>query len=208
MARIKICGITTPEQALMAAQAGADAIGLVFYEPSPRNLSIELAQAICDALPPFVTTVGLFVNPEKQWLKDIIAAVPFDLIQFHGDEGEPFCAQFNKPYVKAIRMRSNVDLIAQCQTFYSSRGILLDTFVAGQPGGTGQTFDWSKIPKSLPKPIILAGGLTPENVGSAVAQVKPWAVDVSGGVESAKGVKDRELINAFIRGVHGVSEHV
>ena len=201
MVKVKICGITSVAQAEMVVQAGADAIGLVFYDPSPRAIDIARAQAICAILPPFVTAVGLVVNPASDWLHALLDQVPIDLIQFHGDETEPFCKQFNKPYIKAIRVQQNMDLTSLSQTFNSSRGILLDTYVPGQPGGTGQSFDWDLIPKSMSKPLILAGGLNPDNVAQAVARVKPWAVDVSGGVEQSKGVKDQRLVNAFISGV-------
>ena len=201
MVKVKICGITSVAQAEMVVQAGADAIGLVFYDPSPRAVDIARAQAICEILPPFVTAVGLVVNPDGDWLHALLDQVPIDLIQFHGDETEPFCKQFNKPYIKAVRVQQNMDLTSLGQTFNSSRGILLDTYVPGQPGGTGQSFDWDLIPKSMSKPLILAGGLNPENVAQAIARVKPWAVDVSGGVEQIKGVKDQRLVNAFISGV-------
>jgi phosphoribosylanthranilate isomerase len=204
--RIKICGITNIQDSLDAASAGADAIGLVFYQPSPRNIQIQQAKMILAALPPFVTSVGLFVDPAPDFISNILHELQLDLLQFHGDETEHQCSIYGVPYIKAIRMREGVDLARQCQTFHSSRGILLDTFVAGQAGGTGQTFDWKQIPQNLDKPIILAGGLNPSNVADAVRQVKPWAVDVSGGVEQSKGKKDNTLIQAFITGVHSVSE--
>ncbi|MCP5015882.1 MAG: phosphoribosylanthranilate isomerase [Ketobacter sp.] len=204
--RVKICGITNLEDALAACGAGADALGFVFYEPSPRNIDIQTAKSILEQLPPFVSTVGLFVNADPGFLRSVLEAVPLDLLQFHGDESEAECSAWGRPYIKAIRMKAGTDLAAQCQTYHSSRGILLDTFVAGQPGGTGQTFNWHAVPKGLSKPIVLAGGLDPSNAADAVRQVRPWAVDVSGGVEAAKGKKDNALMQAFITGVHSVSK--
>ncbi len=213
--RVKICGITNGADAIAAAELGADAIGLVFYEPSPRNVSIETAAKIIEALPALVTTVGLFVNASRQFIGDVLQRVPLDLLQFHGDESEPECSSYGRPYIKAIRMQEGVDLHQLCQTFASSRGILLDAFVPGQAGGTGQTFDWSAIPAKLSKPVILAGGLDPANIANAVSSVRPWAVDVSGGVEQEswqgdekiilKGKKDAARIRAFIEGVNSVS---
>lgn len=206
MTRVKICGITNMEDALAAADAGADALGFVFYGPSPRNIELDKAKTILAKLPPFVSTVGLFVNADPAFLESALERLPLDLLQFHGDESEQECSRWGKPYIKAIRMKEGVDLVEQCQTYHSSRGILLDTFVAGQPGGTGRVFDWQSIPQGLSKPIVLAGGLAPSNVADAVNQVNPWAVDVSGGVEATKGKKDHALIKAFITGVHSVSE--
>ncbi|MVF12464.1 phosphoribosylanthranilate isomerase [Ketobacter sp. MCCC 1A13808] len=213
--RVKICGITNLDDALAAAQAGADAIGLVFYPQSPRNVSIEQARQIVTALPAFTSSVGLFVNAEPSFISSVLQQVPLDLLQFHGDEPEPECSGYGRPYIKAIRMQEGVDLVHLCQTFGSSRGILLDTFVAGKAGGTGQVFDWSRVPPQLPKPIILAGGLDPSNIAKAVTNVRPWAVDVSGGVELVvgqgkeqiikKGKKDAERIRSFIEGVNSVS---
>ena len=204
--RVKICGITRPEDALAAARAGADAIGFVFYGPSPRNVAPEQAAAIVRNLPPFVTTVGLFVDAPVEWVETVMHTVPLDLLQFHGDEPESYCSRFRTPYIKAIRMRDDIDLHQQARLYHSSRGLLLDTFVAGTAGGTGLTFDWARIPKDLAKPVILAGGLTPANVADAIKQVAPWAVDVSGGVEQGKGIKDSALIDAFMQGVHSGSQ--
>lgn len=206
MTRVKICGITNIEDALAAVHAGADALGFVFYESSPRNINIASAKAILAELPPFVSSVGLFVNASDDFLKAVLQQVPLDMLQFHGDETEAECRRWNRPYIKAIRMKDGIDLAAQCHTYHSSRGILLDTFVAGTPGGTGQAFNWEKVPQSLGKPVVLAGGLDPSNVAAAIHQVQPWAVDVSGGVEASKGKKDHALIKAFITGVHSVSE--
>ena len=205
MTRVKICGITNLEDGLQAAQAGADALGFVFYGPSPRNVEVDRAASIIAALPPFVTSVGLFVDAEPEFIEQVIKATGLDLLQFHGDEPESQCAQYGVPYIKALRMRPDVDLARQCHTFASSRGILLDAYVPGKAGGTGQTFDWSQIPQQLDLPIVLAGGLDPSNVQTAIQTVRLWAVDVSGGVEQAKGKKDPALVSAFIEGVHSVS---
>lgn len=199
--RSKICGITRIEDALVAADAGADAIGLVFYGKSPRAVSLQQAQAIIAALPPFVTTVGLFVDASSSELSAILDAVPLDLLQFHGDETPDDCERFQRPYIKALRVQPGVDLAAQIALYSAAAGVLLDTFVAGVPGGTGEAFDWSLVPRGLNVPIILAGGLTPDNVRCAIEQVQPYAVDVSGGVEASKGIKDAEKIRAFTRAV-------
>ncbi len=200
MTRIKICGITRPEDALAAA-SGADAIGLVFYERSPRHVGIAQAAKLAAALPPFVTTVGLFVNADAAFVREALAAVPLDLLQFHGDETPEYCAQFGHPYIKAIRVRAGVDLLQCAADFRGARGLLLDAHVEGTPGGTGATFDWTLIPKRLPLPVILSGGLDAENVAAAIRQVRPYAVDVSSGVEAAKGIKDAAKIAAFINEV-------
>lgn len=201
--RSKICGITRVEDALAAAAAGADAIGLVFYAKSPRAVSVLQAQQIIAALPPFVTTVGLFVDIARAELQQILADVPLDLLQFHGDESLAQCEGYGRPYIKALRVRPADDLVALMGQYPSASGILLDTYVEGVPGGTGLAFDWSLVPQHLPKPVILAGGLTPENVAAAIAAVKPYAVDVSGGVEASKGIKDADKVHAFIREVRG-----
>jgi phosphoribosylanthranilate isomerase len=199
--RSKICGITRIEDALAAARAGADAIGLVFYAKSPRAVDVRQARAIVQALPPFVTTVGLFVNASRCELGEILDAVPLDLLQFHGDETPEECAHYQRPFIKALRVRPGDDLQAQCLRYRQARGILLDTFVPGVPGGTGEAFDWSLVPENLALPVVLAGGLSPENVADAIARVRPYAVDVSGGVEAAKGIKDPLKIQAFVRAV-------
>lgn len=201
--RSKICGITRIEDALAAAEAGADAIGLVFYAKSPRAVTAEQARAIVRALPPFVTTVGLFVNASRCELNEILEVVPLDLLQFHGDETPADCEGYHRPYIKAVRVRPGEDLEAICKQYSGASGILLDTFVAGVPGGTGEAFDWSLVPARLSKPVILAGGLSAANVAQAIAQVQPYAVDVSGGVEAAKGIKDAEKIEAFMQAVRG-----
>ncbi|WP_339444498.1 phosphoribosylanthranilate isomerase [Pseudomonas hunanensis] len=199
--RSKICGITRIEDALAAAEAGADAIGFVFYAKSPRAVDVRQARAIIAELPPFVTTVGLFVNASRCELNEILEVVPLDLLQFHGDETLQDCEGYHRPWIKALRVRPGDDLEAACQLYAGARGILLDTYVPGVPGGTGEAFDWSLVPARLGKPIILAGGLSADNVGQAIAQVKPYAVDVSGGVEQAKGIKDAAKIEAFMKAV-------
>jgi len=186
---------------LAAARLGADAIGLVFYPPSPRYLEVEQAAEIAAALPPFVTTVGLFVNADEQTIADVISRVRIDLIQFHGNECKDYCGLHQRPYIKAVRMSDDVDLDKQLNDFSQARGLLLDTYKAGVPGGTGEQFNWDRVPAHLADKIILAGGLTPENVKDAVAQVHPYAVDVSGGVESAPGKKDTEKMARFIEAV-------
>ena len=201
--RVKICGITRIEDALAAAAAGADAIGLVFYPGSPRAVSVEQAAAIIAALPPFVTTVGLFVDLERVELQQILGRVPLDLLQFHGNETAEQCEGFNRPYIKALRVRPGDDVSARIGAYPGASGILLDTYVEGVPGGTGEAFDWSLVPPAADKPVILAGGLHPENVAAAVARVRPYAVDVSGGVEAGKGIKDAGKISAFVRAARG-----
>jgi phosphoribosylanthranilate isomerase len=197
--RVKICGLTRPEDARAAIQAGADAIGLVFYPPSPRHVTLEQAEAIADLIPPFVTLTGLFVNAEASEVERVLDRVPIDLLQFHGDELPETCEVFRRPYIKALRVRPGLDLKAAHQAYQRARGLLLDTYRPGVPGGTGDTFDWSLIPKALAGQIILAGGLNPDNVAAAVQQVRPYAVDVSGGVEASKGIKDADKIKAFFQ---------
>lgn len=199
--RTKICGITRIEDALAAVEAGADAIGLVFYARSPRAVDVRQARAIVAELPPFVTSVGLFVDAPRCELAEILEAVPLDLLQFHGNESPADCEGHHRPWIKALRVRPGDDLERACQQYSSARGILLDTYVPGVPGGTGEAFDWSLVPPRLSKPIILAGGLSPDNVAQAIRQVRPYAVDVSGGVEQAKGIKDADRIHAFLSAV-------
>lgn len=200
--RVKICGITRLEDARAAIKHGADAIGLVFYAASPRHVSIAQAKAIAEDLPPFITTVGLFVNVTPKNIVKTIESVGLNLLQFHGDETPEECSQYGVPYIKAIRVKSDTNLV-QCEVdFKDAKALLLDTYSEGVMGGTGQVFDWALIPKTLQKPIILAGGLNPENVRQAIEQVHPYAVDVSGGVEASKGIKDAAKIAAFIRGVN------
>lgn len=201
MTRSKICGITRIEDGIAAAQHGADAIGLVFYPPSPRHVSPAQAAAIAAALPPFVTTVGLFVNPDMAEVELVLRSLRLDMLQFHGDESPEFCASFGVPYLKAVRVKPGVDLIQYAIRFRGAKGLLLDAFVEGKAGGTGESFDWKLIPDDLPLPVILSGGLDPENVKAAIKQVEPWAVDVSSGVEASKGIKDAARIAAFMREV-------
>lgn len=197
--RIKICGITRVEDALAAAEAGADAIGLVFYAKSPRAVSVQQARAIVAALPPFVTSVGLFVDASRCELGEILDAVPLDMLQFHGNETAEACSGYHRPYLKALRVKPGDDIAARAAEYPGAAGILLDTYVEGVPGGTGAAFDWSLIPHDLRRPLVLAGGLHAGNVQQAIRQVRPYAVDVSGGVEASKGIKDAEKIRAFIR---------
>ncbi|WP_350404534.1 phosphoribosylanthranilate isomerase [Pseudomonas sp. W17] len=204
--RSKICGITRIEDALAAVAAGADAIGLVFYAKSPRAVNVQQARAIIAALPPFVTSVGLFVNASRCELGEILDAVPLDLLQFHGDESAADCEGYHRPYIKALRVKAGDDIAAACLAYPRASGILLDTYVEGVPGGTGEAFDWSLVPQGLSKPIILAGGLTPDNVVAAIARVRPYAVDVSGGVEQGKGIKDPAKIQAFMQAVRRSNE--
>ncbi len=199
--RTKICGITRVEDALVAAQAGVDAIGLVFYAKSPRAVSMAQAQQIIAALPPFVSTVGLFVNASRSEVDALLSELPLDVLQFHGDETPAECEGFSRPYYRALRMQPGVD-IAQCAAQYTSaQGILLDAWVPGLHGGTGERFDWTMIPNHLAKPLILAGGLNMDNVGQAVQQVQHWAVDVSGGVEISPGIKDADKMRKFLYAV-------
>ncbi len=200
--RVKICGITRVEDALAAVAQGADAIGLVFYAPSPRAVSIEQAAAIAKQIPAFVSVVGLFVNAEESFVKDVIAQVPLDLLQFHGDETPEQCARYGLPFIKAVRVKSDTNLVQCAKDYSASRALLLDTYTEGVAGGTGHVFDWGLIPPDLNKPVVLAGGLTAENVASAIQQVKPYAVDVSGGVEASKGIKDGAKIAAFMQQVY------
>lgn len=200
--RAKICGITRLEDALVAVEHGADAIGLVFYKPSPRYVSIEQAAAISAALPPFVSVVALFVDPTQGEVNAVLSRVRIDVLQFHGEESEVECAQYSLPYLKVIRVKTDTNLIQYAQAYGTAKALLLDTYSEHAVGGTGQVFDWSLIPNNLPVPIILAGGLTPENVNEAVKQVKPYAVDVSGGVETSKGIKNSVKIAAFMAAIH------
>lgn len=199
--RIKICGLTRSQDVQAAVAAGADAIGLVFYPPSPRYVALEQAQMLARSVPPFVTLVGLFVNASPDEVHAVLAAVPIQLLQFHGDEDEAYCRQFGRPYIKVARVQPGLDLLEYAARFPSAQGLLLDAFVDGYGGG-GKTFDWSLIPPQLPLPLILSGGLDAHNVTEAVRAVRPAAVDVSSGVEAAKGIKDAVKITAFIAGVN------
>lgn len=196
--RVKICGITRIEDLRAACDAGADAVGFVFYDKSPRRVSIEAAAALVRAVPPFVQTVGLFVNAEPAQVESVLAAAPLDLLQFHGDETPQACARYGRPWIKAIRVTPETDLLECAADFEAARGLLLDAFVPGVPGGTGERFDWSLIPAGLPLPVVLSGGLDPDNVAEAVRRVRPWAVDVSSGVEASKGIKDAHKVARFV----------
>lgn len=199
--RVKICGITRVEDALVAARLGAHAIGLVFWEQSARYVTPEVAHKIVAALPPFVSAVGVYVDPDPAWVEKTSSVAGLSLLQFHGDESPGFCGQFSLPYIKAIRVRSGIDLLQYATCYANAKGLLLDAYIKDAPGGTGDTFDWSLIPQNLPLPVILSGGLHSANVTAAIKQVQPWAVDVSSGVEATKGIKDTEKIAAFMRGV-------
>ncbi len=195
--RVKICGITRRQDAEFAVKMGADALGLVFYAPSPRAVTIAQAAEICRLLPPFVSVVGLFVNAEAADVKTTLEQVPLSLLQFHGDESPAFCEQFDRPYMKAVRMQQSADLQQAAEQYAQANALLLDSYKAGVPGGTGQTFDWSMI-TPVDKALILAGGLSAENVAAAIRQIRPYGVDVSGGVESDKGIKDNEKMRKFM----------
>jgi len=198
--RVKICGITRRQDAEFAVEMGADALGLVFYPPSPRAVSIERAQKIVAGLPPFISIVALFVDAKVEEVRTCLASLPIGLLQFHGDESPEYCEQFKMPYMKAIRMRDDVELVAEVERYSTASAILLDSYQPGMPGGTGQVFDWTMI-KKVNKPVILAGGLAANNVAMAIEQVQPYAVDVSGGVELAKGIKDNQKISDFMQEV-------
>lgn len=201
MTQIKICGITTREDAKMACDSGADAIGLVFYPPSPRYITIDQAIEVVNCLPPFTTSVALFVNAEREEIEHVLDNVAIDIIQFHGNESAEFCASFKRPYIKALRMKDGLDLYSLQNEYASARGLLLDTYKKGVPGGTGETFNWEKVPHDLTIPIILAGGLVADNVAQAIKVARPYAVDVSGGVEASKGKKDSQKIIQFMDNV-------
>lgn len=196
--RVKICGITREQDALAAVECGADALGFVFYEPSPRHIGVARAAAIVRRLPPFVSTVALFVNAEAGLIGRVVDEVGIDLLQFHGQESPDYCAQHRRPWIRALAMEPGIDLAAAQAQFAAARGLLLDAYRPGVPGGTGETFDWDRIPPSLASRIVLAGGLNAANVGEAVRRVRPYAVDVSGGVEAGKGIKDTAKMKAFI----------
>lgn len=198
--RIKICGLTRLEDVQAAVGAGADAIGLVFYPPSPRHVDLATASKLARAVPPFITIVGLFVNADPALVKATLAAVPIHLLQFHGDEDESYCRQFDHPYMKAARVKPGLDLVQYAAGFPSAQAILLDAFADGYGGG-GKVFDWNLIPPALGKPMVLSGGLDAGNVGEAMLRVRPAAVDVSSGVEAARGIKDAEKIRAFVAAV-------
>jgi phosphoribosylanthranilate isomerase len=212
--RVKICGITRVEDGIAAARAGADAIGLVFWSGTPRCVSLEQARAITRAIPAFVTIVGLFVDPTPESVTSTLAAVPLDVLQFHGNEQADFCASFARPYIKAVPVKPGVDLLQYASRYGDAQGLIFDAFEpGGLPGGTGKTFDWNELPAALQRPLILSGGLTPQNVAAAIRTARPWAVDVSSGVElsdddgrTRKGIKSAAKIAAFIREVRNADE--
>lgn len=201
MTRIKVCGLTRVEDIQFVAASGADAIGLVFYEKSPRHVTSAQAQCLLAALPPFVTVVGLFVNASAEAVRAVLQQVALDVLQFHGEESPEFCRQFGRPYLKAIRVKAGVDLLQCASRYADAQALLLDAYVEGTHGGTGESFDWALIPHNLPLPVILSGGLHSGNVAAAISAVRPYAVDVSSGVEAAKGIKDAAKVAAFINEV-------
>ncbi|WP_372980584.1 phosphoribosylanthranilate isomerase [Marinobacter sediminum] len=202
--RVKICGLTRTEDVESAVAAGADALGFVFYEPSPRAVSIADAQTLIRSVPAFVSVVGLFVNPTEQEVREVLSRLPLDLLQFHGDESPEFCSQFQRRWIKAIRVQNREQVIQAFARYHEAAGLLVDAWDPERYGGTGKSFNWDLIPSEKPLPLILAGGLSSDNVFRAVEQVQPWAVDVSGGVERSKGIKDIQKISDFIKEVHRV----
>jgi len=204
--RVKICGITREKDALDAVRLGTDAIGLVFYPPSPRAVTIEQAANIVSRLPPFITVVALFVDASRDAIAAVLDQVRIDLIQFHGSETPEDCSGHDRPWIKAVRMQENADLYAIKERYADASALLLDAYQAGKPGGTGTVFDWSRIPTDMASSIILAGGLSAENIESAIQQVQPYAVDVSGGVEQSKGIKNTDKIAAFMCGVERANQ--
>jgi phosphoribosylanthranilate isomerase len=200
--RVKICGITSVADGLAAARHGADAIGLICYAPSPRYVTVDRAREIALGLPPFVARVAVFVDPTRDEVDAVVDACRPDCLQFHGGERPEFCRSFGVPYLKAARVGPGIDLLESLLPFHDAAAWLLDTYRPDLHGGSGVAFDWTLIPPQLGRPVVLSGGLDPTNVGAAIRQVRPWAVDVSSGVESAKGIKDERRIAAFIAGVH------
>src|SRR6056297_130045 len=199
--RVKVCGITRAQDAESAVAAGVHALGMVFYPPSGRAVTIEQARQIAAVVPPFVTLVGLFVDMDEGQVREILRQVPLGLMQFHGNEAPQFCSSFGRPWIKAVHMKAGVDLGALHERYSAASGLLLDTYLKGVPGGTGESFDWQLAKTASSMPLILAGGLSDENVGEAIAAVRPWAVDVSSGVESAPGIKDTGRISRFVAAV-------
>ena len=203
-ARVKICGLTRPQDVEAAVACGADAIGLVFYAPSPRAVDLEQARILAAKVPAFVAVTGLFVNPERDYVEAVLDAVPLDLLQFHGDESPEFCQSFCRRWIKAVRVREPGQIEQAFADYHQASGLLVDAWDPNRYGGTGQSFNWSLIPESRPLPLILAGGLSSDNVARAIEQVRPWAVDVSGGVEESKGKKDATKLSQFFKEVHRV----
>jgi len=205
--RIKICGITRQDDARAAVAAGADALGLNFYAPSPRSIDADLARELVACVPPFVTIVALFVDEPAESVQRILERVPIDMLQFHGDESPRYCAQFGRPWLKAVRMQEGVDLAQAASAYGAARGLLLDSWREGVPGGTGETFDWNRVGTARGMPLVLAGGLNADNVGEAIALLRPAAVDVAGGVEVSPGVKDVQKMTQFVAAVRA-ADHV
>ncbi|AOY87578.1 N-(5'-phosphoribosyl)anthranilate isomerase [Marinobacter salinus] len=203
-ARVKICGLTRVDDVKAAVDCGADALGFVFYGPSPRSVSLAQAEELIRHVPAFVSAVGLFVNPSETEVRELLGRVPLDLLQFHGDEAAGFCAQFNRRWIKAVRVRESGQIERAFDEYEHASGLLVDAWDPDHYGGTGQAFNWDLIPENRPLPLILAGGLSSDNVSFAVDRVRPWAVDVSGGVERCKGIKDSQKISDFIKEVHRV----
>jgi len=199
--RIKICGFTRVADAQIASDLGVDAVGLVFYPPSPRHIHIEQATAIANAVSPFCTVTALFLNAEVQYVEKVLSAVPVSLLQFHGTESAQYCEYFSRPYIKSVAMKSIDNVARYCAEFESCRGFLLDSNAAGAAGGSGTAFDWSLVPAELASTLVLAGGLGVDNVANAIRRIRPAAVDVSSGVESAKGIKDKRMMRDFIANV-------
>lgn len=200
--RVKICGFTQVQDAVIAAKLGSDAIGLVFYASSPRNVSIEKASEIISALPAFVTVVALFVDEQEPQIRKVLNQIPIDCIQFHGDEPADACRIYNRPYIKAIRMKQGLDVLATAMQYYDASALLLDAYHPGVKGGSGSQFDWDLIPDDCPLPVILAGGLQVENVKQAIKTVRPYALDISSGVEIAKGLKGATKMTAFFQKIN------
>ena len=199
--RVKVCGITRFEDAMAAIKLGVDAIGFVFWQHSVRYIDPDSVYQIAAKVPPFVCTVGVYVDPDTTWVEKTIRIAKLNLLQFHGDETPEFCNQFSLPYIKAIRVKHDMDLLQYAERYKTAKGLLLDTYAVNMPGGTGHAFDWRLIPQHLPLPLILSGGLNPNNIAMAIKQIRPWAVDVSSGVEASKGIKDEKKIFAFMQGV-------
>ena len=208
MTRIKICGITRVEDVISAVHCGADALGFVFFDKSPRNVTIQQARELAEACFPFVTLVGLFVNASAETVRETLNSVPLDVLQFHGEEEPEFCAQFGRPYLKAVRVKQGVDLVKFASKYVGAQGLVLDAYVEGTHGGTGESFDWALIPHDLPLPVILSGGLKVGNVADAIRQVRPYAVDVSSGVEVSKGIKDEAKMSSYISEVCKIDLHL
>jgi len=199
--RVKICGFTRPADAQMASDLGVDAIGLVFYPPSPRHVSIEQAATISQSVSPFCSVTALFLDADVDYVEEVLKSVPVSLLQFHGTESAQYCESFARPYIKSVAMKSVSNVGEYCNQFASCGGFLLDSNAAGAAGGSGTAFDWSLVPSELASSLILAGGLDVENVANAISEIRPAAVDVSSGVESAKGIKDQQMMRDFINNV-------